>query len=61
MDLTKLTESQRDHYYLNKAIRVLNDSAEYEATNIDNIIWKNGTTPILKADIEAKIEELKGA
>ena len=61
MDLTKLTESQRDHYYLNKALKELNPNAEYQATDIDNINWMNGTTPIPKEDIEAKITELKGA
>jgi len=60
MDLTSLTESQRDLWYLNKAISELNSNAEYKAKDIDNIVWINGTTPISKADIEAKITEIKG-
>ena len=27
--------------------------------DIDNIVWENGTTPIPKADIEAKLVELQ--
>ena len=32
------------------AIKKINPNAEFEASNVDNIIWKNGTTPISKAD-----------
>tara|TARA_A100001011_G_scaffold222158_1_gene230078 strand:+ start:622 stop:792 length:171 start_codon:yes stop_codon:yes gene_type:complete len=56
-----MNENQRNLWYLNKALRELNSNAEYQATDIDNINWMNGTTPIPKEDIEAKITELKGA
>ncbi len=36
------------------AIKKINSNAEFEASNVDNIIWKNGTTPISKSDIEAQ-------
>jgi len=29
--------------------------------DIDNIVWENGTSPIAKADIEAKLVELQAA
>ena len=29
--------------------------------NLDNITWENGTAPIAKADIEAKVVELQAA
>ena len=45
--------------FLNKAIREINSDAEYQATSIDNIIWKDGTSPISKADIETKIDDIK--
>tara|TARA_R100000315_G_C5228356_1_gene139356 strand:+ start:689 stop:952 length:264 start_codon:yes stop_codon:yes gene_type:complete len=45
--------------FLNKAIRVINPDAEYQATSIDDIIWMNGTSPISKADIETKIDDIK--
>ena len=41
------------------AIKKINSNAEFEATDVDNIIWKNGTTPISKSDIEAKITDIK--
>ena len=56
-----MNENQRNLLYLNKALKELNPNAEYQATDIDNINWMNGTTPIPKEDIEAKITELKGA
>jgi len=36
------------------AIKKINPNAEFEASDVDNIIWKNGTTPISKSDIEAQ-------
>ena len=36
------------------AIKKINSNAEFEATDVDNIIWKNGTTPISKENIEAQ-------
>jgi hypothetical protein len=61
INFNNLTENQKNLWYLNKALRELNPNAEYQATDIDNINWMNGTTPIPKEDIEAKITELKGA
>ena len=48
---------------LGNAIKSINSKAEFscEEDNLDNIIWLNGTTPIAKADIEAKIVELDTA
>ena len=45
---------------INKAIHKINPNAQFKITNndLDNIEWINGTTPISKADIEAKIAEL---
>jgi len=42
------------------AIKKINSNAEftYKDDNIDTIEWLNGTTPIPKADIEAKMAEL---
>ena len=59
MSFDNLTENQKNLWYLNKALRELNPNAEYQATDIDNINWMNGTTPIPKEDIEAKITEIK--
>jgi len=43
-----------------RAIFKINPNAEftYQDNNIDTIQWLNGTTPISKADIEAKMAEL---
>jgi predicted RNA binding protein with dsRBD fold (UPF0201 family) len=43
-----------------KAILKINPEAQVSITNddINTLIWENGTTPISKADIEAKIAEL---
>ena len=45
---------------IHKAIKKINSNAEftYKDDNIDTIEWLNGTTPIPKADIEAKMAEL---
>ena len=42
------------------AIKKINSNAEftYKDDNIDTIEWLNGTTPIPKADIEAKMNEM---
>jgi len=37
-----------------KAILKINSNAVFSYTDIDNITWLNGTTPISKADIEAQ-------
>ena len=44
-----------------EAILKINPNAEVsvEGDNIDNIKWHNGTTPISKADIEAKMVEVQ--
>ena len=46
-----------------KAITSINPNAKYSIMNddIDNMEWLDGTTPISKADIEAKISELETA
>ena len=42
------------------AILEINPNAEVSVINndVDQITWLNGTTPISKADIEAKLAEL---
>ena len=42
------------------AIKAINENAEFKFinTDLDSIKWLNGTTPISKADIEAKMNEL---
>jgi len=44
-----------------KAIKAINPSAEVSvnAEDFEQITWHNGTTPISKADIEAKQTELQ--
>ena len=44
-----------------KAIQKINPTAEVSVAddNINNINWENGTTPIPKADIEAKMVEVQ--
>ncbi len=46
---------------IDKAILKINSSAEFSvnADDINKITWLNGTTPIPKADIEAKMTELQ--
>jgi len=46
-----------------EAILKINPNAEVSVSgdNINQITWENGTTPIPKADIEAKIAELPTA
>ena len=43
-----------------KAIMKINPNAEFSYTDddINKIIWKDGTTPISKTNIEAKMSEL---
>ena len=43
-----------------KAILKINPNAQVSVAddNIDTIIWENGTIPIPKADIEAKMNEM---
>ena len=44
-----------------QAIQVINPKAEVSvsAEDINSITWENGTTPISKADIEAKMVEVQ--
>ena len=44
-----------------KAIQKINPNAEVSVSNndINTIVWHNGTTPIPKADIEAKMVEVQ--
>jgi hypothetical protein len=44
-----------------KAIKKINPNAEFtiNADDINQITWLNGTTPISKADIEAKMVEVQ--
>ena len=44
-----------------KAIKAINPNAEVSvnAEDFEQITWQNGTTPISKADIEAKMVELQ--
>jgi len=46
---------------IHKAILKINPNAEFtiNAEDYDQITWLNGTTPISKADIEAKMTELQ--
>ena len=46
---------------LAKAIKLINPSAEftYEGEDYDSIEWLSDTTPISKADIEAKYTEIE--
>jgi len=48
---------------IEKAILKINPSAEFSvnAEDYNQITWLNGTTPILKSDIEVKITELETA
>jgi len=46
---------------IDKAIKKINPNAEFtfQAEDINTIQWLNGTTPISKADIEAKMVEIQ--
>ena len=48
---------------IGKAIQLINSDAEFSIDNhdIDTIEWHNNTTPIAKADIEAKLAEAEQA
>ncbi len=48
---------------ITKAIQLINPNAEISIDNhdIDTIEWHNDTTPIAKADIEAKLAEAEQA
>ena len=46
-----------------KAIKAINSDAQVSVidNDIDRITWVDGTTPIAKADIQTKIDELQAA
>mgnify|MGYP003150553119 CR=1 FL=1 len=48
---------------ISEAILAINPSAEVtvNAEDLNQITWLNGTSPIAKADIEAKMSELQAA
>ena len=50
---------------IEEAILAINPEAQFSCSPADNtyehIIWSEGTTPIAKADVEAKIVELQTA
>ena len=45
---------------IGRAIHAINPNAQYSGTgtDLDGIVWKTGTTPISKTDIQAKIDAL---
>ncbi len=47
-------------YRVKEAIEAINSSAKFmiEGDSVDNITWLEGTTPIAKSDIEAKMTAL---
>ena len=51
--------------HIEEAVLAINPDAAFSCTPADNkyesIIWDNGTTPISKEDVEAKIVELEEA
>jgi hypothetical protein len=44
---------------IGRAINKINPKAKYQYTDINNITWLEGTIPISKSEIEAKIIELQ--
>ena len=42
-----------------KAIKIINPNAEVSISenDLDTIVWENGTNPISKSNIEAKLEQ----
>ena len=46
-----------------KAVLLINPNAQFglSGDNIDDIVWEEGTTPIAKADIEARLFEAETA
>ena len=47
------------HEKIVKAVKLINANAQFglSGDNIDDIVWEDGTTPIAKADIEARLTE----
>ena len=54
-----MNENQKNLDYLGKAIYEINPNATYIASSINDIEWKDETTPISKSDIEVKITDIK--
>ena len=44
-----------------RAVKIINSDAKFSISgnDLDSITWEDGTTPIPKADIEAKMNELQ--
>ncbi len=42
-----------------RAVKIINSNAQMSISenDLDTIVWENGTTPISKSDIEAKLEQ----
>ena len=42
-----------------KAVKIINSDAEMSISenDLDTIVWENGTSPIAKSDIEAKLTQ----
>ena len=51
------------HDKIVKAVQLINSNAQFglSGDNIDDIVWEEGTTPIAKADIEARLSEAETA
>jgi hypothetical protein len=51
------------HKKIIKAVKLINANAQFglSGDNIDDIVWEEGTTPIAKADIEARLSEAETA
>ena len=51
------------HSIIIKAVQLIKSNARFglSGDNIDDIVWEDGTTPISKADIEAKLSEAETA
>ena len=51
------------HSIIVKAVQLINSNAQFglSGNNINDIVWEDGTTPISKADIEAKLSEAETA
>ena len=51
------------HSIIVKAVQLINPNAQFglSGNNINDIVWEDGTTPISKADIEAKLSEAETA
>ena len=57
--MSKLRETYKAIQLINSDARVMALSFPGGEPDLDNIIWEDGTTPISKADIEAKLPEAR--